>query len=107
MELVHTYICDLSDIRSLRHNKYIQTFIDGFTRKTWIYLLKEKSKAFNKFKEFKVPIERQSGCNIKILRYDIRGEYWDEPLKARHDVTKLDLIVPLLSFWCINIDLSI
>ena len=76
-------------------------------KKNWIYLLKEKSKAFNKFKEFKVPIERQSGCNIKILRYDIRGEYWDEPLKARHDVTKLDLIISLLSFWCIDIDLSI
>ena len=30
-----------------------------------------------------------------------------EPLKARHDVIKLDLIVPLLSFWCIEIDLSI
>ena len=30
-----------------------------------------------------------------------------EPLKARHDVTKLDLTIPLPSFWCINIDLSI
>ena len=30
-----------------------------------------------------------------------------EPLKARHDVPKLGLIVPLLSFWCIDIDLSI
>ena len=30
-----------------------------------------------------------------------------EPLKARHDVIKLELIVPLLSFWCIDIDLNI
>ena len=30
-----------------------------------------------------------------------------EPLKARHDVTKLDLIVHLLSLQCIDIDLSI
>ena len=30
-----------------------------------------------------------------------------EPLKARHDVTKLDLTIPLLSLWCIDIDLSI
>ena len=30
-----------------------------------------------------------------------------EPLKERHDVPKLGLIVPLLSFWCIDIDLSI
>ena len=30
-----------------------------------------------------------------------------EPLKARHDVTKLEFIVHLLSYLCINIDLNI
>ena len=30
-----------------------------------------------------------------------------KPLKARHDVTKLDLIVLFLLLWCIDIDLSI
>ena len=30
-----------------------------------------------------------------------------ESLKARHDVTKLDLTIHLLFLWCINIDLSI
>ena len=30
-----------------------------------------------------------------------------EPLKARHDVTKSNLNIPLLSFWCIGINLSI
>ena len=30
-----------------------------------------------------------------------------ELLKARHDVTKLDLTTPFLSFWRIDIDLSI
>ena len=30
-----------------------------------------------------------------------------EPLKVGHDVTKLELTIPLVSFWCINIDLSI
>ena len=30
-----------------------------------------------------------------------------EPLKVRYDVTKLDLTIPLLSFWCIDIDLTI
>ena len=62
-------------VRSLGHNKYILTSIDDFTRKFWIYLLKEKSKVFNKFKEFKVLVERQSGCNIKILRSDREGEF--------------------------------
>ena len=43
--------------------------------KTQIGLLKEKTKAFNKFKEFKVLVERQSGCNIKILRSYRQGEF--------------------------------
>ena len=32
---------------------------------------------------------------------------YNKPLKAKHDVTKLNLTIPLLSLWCINIDLSI
>ena len=42
LELVHTDICDLGEVRSLGHNKYILTFIDDFIRKAWFYLLKEK-----------------------------------------------------------------
>ena len=30
-----------------------------------------------------------------------------ESLKVRYDITKLDLTVPLLFFWCIDIDLNI
>ena len=30
-----------------------------------------------------------------------------KPQKARHNVTKLDLTIPLLSLWYIDIDLSI
>ena len=30
-----------------------------------------------------------------------------ELLKVRHEITKLDLTILLLSFWCIDIDLSI
>ena len=38
----------------------------------------------------------------------VRGVYVGiESLKVRHDVTKLDLTIPLLSFWCVDIDMSI
>ena len=30
-----------------------------------------------------------------------------DPLKVKHNVTKLDFIVPTISFLCINIDLNI
>lgn len=44
---------------------YYVTFIDDFSRKTWIYLLKDKDEAFGKFREFKVYAERW--CMDKVL----------------------------------------
>ena len=51
------------------------TFIDDYSRKTWFYFLKQKSETFDKFKEFKAFVEKQSGLSIKILRSDRGGEY--------------------------------
>ena len=53
LELVYIDMCDKSTVKSSNHNKYIWTLINDFISKTWIYLLKEKSESFNKFKEFK------------------------------------------------------
>jgi hypothetical protein len=51
------------------------TCVDEFTRKIWIYLLKEKSEVFNEFKKFCALVERQCGNHLKILRTDGGGEY--------------------------------
>jgi len=42
LEFVHTDVCGLMNISSIGGNKYFLTFIDDFSRKTWIYLLKSK-----------------------------------------------------------------
>jgi transposase InsO family protein len=60
---------------SLNGCVYFMTFIDDFSRKTWLYLLKQKSKAFEVFKRFKSMVENVSGRTIKILRSDRGGEY--------------------------------
>ena len=51
------------------------TFIDDFTRKTWVYFLKYKSDMFENFCNFKALVENQSGQHIKVLRTDRGGEY--------------------------------
>jgi transposase InsO family protein len=51
------------------------TCVDEFTRKIWIYLLKEKSEVFTIFKKFCALAERQCGNHLKILRTDGGGEY--------------------------------
>ncbi|KAL4351569.1 hypothetical protein GQ457_06G018370 [Hibiscus cannabinus] len=43
LEIVHTDIAGPFDIPSLGGNMYYLTFIDDYSRKCWVYVLKEKS----------------------------------------------------------------
>jgi hypothetical protein len=53
LELVHTDMCGPINPISIRQNRYFLTFIDDFSRKTWVYFLKRKSEVLNCFKDFK------------------------------------------------------
>ncbi|GMJ05590.1 hypothetical protein HRI_004228200 [Hibiscus trionum] len=75
LEIVHTDIAGPFDIPSLGGNRYYLTFIDDYSRKCWVYVLKQKSEALDKFKEFKAMAEKQSGQYLKILRSDRGCEY--------------------------------
>jgi len=44
-------------VHSLGNFLYYVTFIDDFSRKTWIYFLKTKDEVFNKFQEFKALVD--------------------------------------------------
>jgi hypothetical protein len=56
-------------------SSYYVIFIDDYSRKTWLYLLKTKDEVFNKFQEFKAEIENLTNKKIKMLRTDNGGEY--------------------------------
>jgi len=71
--------------QSIGGSCYFLTFIDDYSRKTWVYFLKQKSETFAKFKEFKALVENQSDRQIKVLRSDRGGEYYS---KAFHEYCK-------------------
>ena len=75
LEIVHFDICGPMHTSSISGCKYFLTFIDDYSRKTWVYFLKHKSDAFSYFQQFKALVENQSGHRIKILRTDKGGEY--------------------------------
>jgi hypothetical protein len=50
--------------------KYFLTFIDDFSRRTWVYFLKLKSEVFDKFLAYKALVEKQSRHQIQRLRTD-------------------------------------
>ena len=60
---------------------YYVYFIDDFTRKTWIYLMKNKYEVFSKFKEFKALIENHTEKKIKNFRLDNGGEFTSNEFK--------------------------
>jgi transposase InsO family protein len=75
LELIHSDVCGPMPSSSISGYVYYVSFIDDYSRKTWIYFLKSKDEVFSKFKEFKALIENLSERKIKILRSDNGGEY--------------------------------
>ena len=49
LEVIHTDVCGPMSSSSLIVYVYYVSFIDDFSRKTWIYFLKRKYEVFNKF----------------------------------------------------------
>jgi transposase InsO family protein len=62
-------------VKSLGGSLYYVTFLDDYSRNTWLYLLKTKDEVFNKFKEFEAEIENLTSKKIKTLRTNNGGEY--------------------------------
>jgi transposase InsO family protein len=75
LELIHSDVYGPMPSSSISGYVYYASFIDDYSRKTWVYFLKSKDGVFSKFKEFKALIENLSERKIKILRSDNGGEY--------------------------------
>jgi len=72
---VHANIC--GSINPVFNGKkwYLITFINDFSRKTWVYFLMEKSEALSIFKSYKARVEKETGTYIRNLRTDREGEF--------------------------------
>ncbi|KAK2455989.1 putative mitochondrial protein [Trifolium repens] len=75
MELIHSDICELDGTLTRNNKRYFITFIDDYSDYTIVYLMKNKSDAFDMFKMFVNEIENQFGMKIKRFRSDRGTEY--------------------------------
>ena len=75
LELIHTDVCGPINETARGGYSYFITFTDDQSRYGYLYLMKYKSESFEKFKEFKAEVEKQTGKCIKALRSDRGGEY--------------------------------
>ena len=60
LEIIHFDVCSPMSSSSLSGYVYYVSFINDFSRKTWIYFMKNKDEVFSKFKEFKALIENHT-----------------------------------------------
>ncbi|CAL5350327.1 unnamed protein product [Camellia sinensis] len=79
--LIHSDVWGPSRVLSVKGHRWFVTFIDDFSRATWVYLMKDKSEVFSVFRTFHKMICTQFGATIKIFRSDNGGEYIDSGLE--------------------------
>eukprot|EP00253_Pinus_taeda_P028890 PITA_28890 len=70
LELIHSDLCGPMSVPSTNGNKYMMTFINDYTIMCWVYLLKNKSDAFQTFKNLHKCIGNDAQCHIGYIRND-------------------------------------
>jgi len=73
--LVHSDIWGPSRLKSNLRFQYFVTFIDDYSRCTWLFLMKNRSELFSIFQSLFNEIKNQFGVSIRILRSDNACEY--------------------------------
>ena len=72
LDYIHSDLCIFS---SYGGETYYVLFIDDFSRKVWVYVLKRNTDVFNTFKQIRVMVEKRTGRKIKCLRTDNGDEF--------------------------------
>ncbi|CAI7876511.1 unnamed protein product [Closterium sp. NIES-53] len=81
LELVHTDVCGpMQTPDREKGRKYFITFLDDFSRLSWVTLVKTKDEVAKVFKRWIRYAEREAGAKVKILRSDRGGEYMGKDL---------------------------
>ncbi|KAJ9566025.1 LOW QUALITY PROTEIN: hypothetical protein OSB04_001991 [Centaurea solstitialis] len=73
--IIHTDVCGPFNHEARGGYRYFITFTDDFSRYGYVYLIRHKSEAFERFKEFHNEVQNQLDRKIKFIRSDRDGEY--------------------------------
>lgn len=75
LELVHSDVCGPITPTTWDGFKYFVTFIDDYTHFVMVYLIKNKSEVFEKFKQYYNYVTKHFNRDLLTLRTDNGGEY--------------------------------
>ena len=78
LDVVHSDVWGPAQTATFVGCRYYVTFIDDFSRYTWIFLMRQKSKVFTHFQKFKNEVLKTTGRLVRCLRSDGGKEYFSD-----------------------------
>ena len=75
LEYINSDVWGSTPINSLGGARYFLTLIDDYSRKVWVYFPKQKGEVFDKFKQWKAMVKKQTELSVKRLRTNNGGEF--------------------------------
>ena len=78
LDVVHSDVWGPAQVTTLGGCRYYVTFIDDFSRHTWIYSMRQKSEVFGHFQRFKAEVTKTTGPHVRCLRLDGKEYFSDE-----------------------------
>ncbi|XP_028063904.1 uncharacterized protein LOC114267114 [Camellia sinensis] len=73
---IHIDICSPFTVPTIYRHKHFITFLDDFSKYTYVYLICEKPEALDIFNLYKAEVENQLDRQIKSVRSNRGGEYY-------------------------------
>ncbi|KAJ9544230.1 hypothetical protein OSB04_023937 [Centaurea solstitialis] len=73
IEIIHTDVCGTFSHEVRKGYRYLITFTDDFSRYGYVYLMRHKSEAFEKFKEFHNEVDNSKIIHIRQMKYSGRS----------------------------------
>lgn len=68
LKIIHSDVFGPEKPESTSSLRYMVTFIDDYSRYIWVYLIKEKSEVFQKYKEFRIKVESELSHKFRCFR---------------------------------------
>ena len=90
-------------VNSIGGSQYFVTFIDDFSRYTYVYFIKHKGEVLTKFKEFVSVVKNRTGRNVKIFRTNNGVQVISQ---RRRDCTSTYRTLQSCTEWCVGKDES-
>ena len=82
LDVIHSDVWGPAQTATIGGCRYFVTFIDDYSRHTWICPMKSKSEVFSHFLKLKNRVENETNRKIRCLRSDGGQEYFSTEFKA-------------------------